>query len=350
MDFKKLWIEGAVYPAMSLLQHNQVAAQTRALRAMETLPDEERLAQLRQRLTEILYLCKTQVPAYTDLPFTDLDLRREPLDCLQAVDPLPLRDFLDEAPNHLSRLFREERRLTVPLESGEASTAFYLTQAQLERYEAARWRGLSWYGVTFGSRSVLLWDRPRPPYILAEEPYMKNRLSLSACAMTERSVAPTLEEIDRFAPEYLSGSASALQTLTGYMAAANVGLSTRLKVVTVTQGVADETLRRRIADVFGCPVAQNLGQRTEGVLAYMCPEGHLHVTAENCYVELLDPKTWMPVGPGRMGLVTVTDLVGETMPHLRVILPYVARWAEESCPCGRTMPVLEGLEATEPSE
>lgn len=82
----------------------------------------------------------------------------------------------------------------------------------------------------------------------------------------------------------------------------------------------------------------------------MCPQGHLHVTAENCFVELLDPMTWAPVNPGEKGLLAVTDLVGETMPHLRVILNYMARWSESPCPCGRTMPVLEDLEAMAPSE
>ena len=350
MDFKKLWIEGAVYPAMTLLQHNQVAANTRALQSMETLPAEERAVRTRQRLSELLFLCKTQVPAYSDLPFTDLDIRREPLDCLQAVDPMPLSDFLDEAENHLSRLAQAEKllRCTVPL--GEREVSFAVTRAQLERYEAARWRGLSWYGVSFGSRSVLLWDKPRPPFLLEEEPYLKNRLSLSACAMTARSVQPTLEEIDRFRPEYLSGSATALSELAGHMYRAGLCLETPLKVVTVTQGVADSTQRQHISDAFGCPVAQNLGYRTEGIMAYMCPQGHLHVTAENCFVELLDPMTWTPVNPGEKGLLTVTDLVGEAMPHLRVILNYMARWRQAPCPCGRTMPVLEDLEAMAPSE
>lgn len=343
MDYKKLWIEGAVYPAMSLLQHNHVAARTKALEAVETMPPEDRAQALRQRLTELLYLCKTQVPAYADLSFTDLDIRREPLDCLQAVDPMPLADFLAERRNYFSRLQDRERLLCCTL--GEDETPFYLTQAQLEQYEAARWRGLSWYGVTFGSPSVRVWDRPRPEFLLKEEPYLKNRLTLSVCAMTERSVTPTVEEIDRFKPEYLSGSASALETLASHMEQAGARFSTALKVVTVTQGVASEAQQREMEAVFGCPVSQNLGERTEGVLAYMCPAGHLHVMAENCYVELLDPMTLAPVAPGKPGLLVVTDLVGETMPHLRVILDYMARWAEMPCPCGRTMPVLEGLEA-----
>ena len=351
MDLKKLYIEKAVYPAMTLLQHNRVDSYTRELQASEMLEDEQRAAVLRQRLSELLFLCRDHVPAYTDLPFTDLELRREPLDCLQAVDPMPLADFLHQTHQHLCRdtdtahLYRG----SYPIDEEQRAELFY-TEEQIERYEAARWRGLSWYGVTYGSPSVLLWDRPRDPFFLREEPYMKNRLSMSVCAMTDRSIQPMLEEIDRFAPEYISGSASALSVLADGMLHTGLRLQTPLKVVTVTQGVSEGALRRKLREVFGCPVAQNLGIRTEGIIAYMCPEGHLHVSAENCFVEVLDPQTWSPALPGKPGLVTVTDLIGQTMPHLRVVLDFMAVMDEQPCPCGRTLPVLKHLRPTAPTE
>ncbi len=349
MDLKKLYIERAVYPAMTLLQHNRVTEYTKRLQDAERMDPVQRAADLRQQISELLHLCKDRVPAYGDLSFTDLEMRRESLDCLQAVEPVAQMDFLADSAQYLcadtdmASLVKRSREL-----DGKIYGDLYFTQEQIERYEAARWRGLSWYGVTYGSRSVLLWDRPRENYFLQEEPYMKNRLSLSVCAMTDRSVQPTLEEIDRFEPEYLSGSASALETLAAGMERTGERLLKPLKVVTVTQGVADEALRKRLEVVFGCPVAQNLGVWTEGIIAYMCPEGHLHVTAENCLVEILDPQTWTPAAPGKPGLLTVTDLVGRTMPHLRVVLNYMATLREEPCPCGRTLPVLEDLRKMAP--
>jgi len=80
----------------------------------------------------------------------------------------------------------------------------------------------------------------------------------------------------------------------------------------------------------------------------MCPEGHLHVTAEHCFVEILDPKTWTPVAPGQRGLVAVTNLLDETMPHLRVILDYIASMPDKTCPCGRTLPILENVQKLAP--
>ena len=146
----------------------------------------------------------------------------------------------------------------------------------------------------------------------------------------------------------LSGSASALATLADGMERTGLRLQTKLKVVTVTRGVADGQLRRKITGLFDCPVAQTLGMRTEGIVAFMCPEGHLHITAENCFVEILDPQTWSPLPPNKPGLLAVTDLVGTVMPHLRVMLNYMAELSDEPCPCGRTLPVLKHLRATAP--
>lgn len=343
MNFKKLYIEKVVYPAMNILQDSRVTRYTKELQATETMPMEQRTAQLRQKLSELLLLCRSEVPVYAGLSFTDLDLRREPLDCLQAVDPVLLADFLGSAPEFL-RQDADLDGLQHRICGGPQQAKIYLTQEQIERCEAARWRGLSWYGVTYGSPSVLLWDRPRSPFVLQEEPYMKNRLSLSVCAMTNRTVELTAREIDNFQPEYITGNVKALNLMADAMLKTGIRLEHTPKVVTVTKGLASVDDRKRLEDAFQCPVAQVLSGRVEGLMAYMCPEGHLHVTAEHCYVELLDPKTWTPVSPGQRGLIAVTNLLDETMPHLRVILDYTAIRRQEPCPCGRTLPVLEHVQ------
>ena len=350
MDLKKFYIEHALYPAMSLLQHNRVPEYTKELQDSEYLDPDQRAAELRQRLSELLFLCRRQVPAYADLPFTDLELRREPMDCLQAVEPILLADFLSASQEYLCRDLDYTGLHARHCDQGEQGPAtIYLTQEQIERYEAARWRGLSWYGVTYGSPSVYLWDQPHSPFVLQEEPYLKNRLSVSVCAMTDRSVRPTAEEIDSFQPEYITGSASSLGTMAQALLDTGVQLQNTPQVVTITRGLADAALRKKLEDAFRCPVAQVLSGRMEGIMAYMCPEGHLHVTAENCFVEILDPKTWTPVAPGQRGLVTVTNLLDETMPHLRVILDYIASISPDPCPCGRTLPVLEDVQKVAPA-
>ena len=234
MDLKKFYIERALYPAMALLQKNRVMEYTRALQLTERQDPAQLAAEQRQRLTELLFLCRRQVPAYSDLSFTDLELRREPMDCLQAVEPILLADFLSSAREYLRRDADVTQLHARYCDLGSQPPAtIYLTQEQIERYEAARWRGLGWYGVTPGSPSVYLWDQPHSPFVLQEEPYLRNRLAVSVCAMTDRSVQPTAEEIDSFNPEYITGSASSLGTMARAMARTGVRLRNTPKVVTI---------------------------------------------------------------------------------------------------------------------
>ena len=152
MDLKKFYIERALYPAMALLQKNRVMEYTKALQASERQDPDQLAANQRQQLTELLFLCRRQVPAYSDLSFTDLELRREPMDCLQAVDPILLMDFLTSTREYLRQDVDVTELHARYCNLGDQPPAtIYLTQEQIERYEAARWRGLSWYGVTPGS-------------------------------------------------------------------------------------------------------------------------------------------------------------------------------------------------------
>ena len=86
-------------------------------------------------------------------------------DCLLAVDPILLTDFLTGARDHLCQDLDVTELLARHCEINDQQppATIYLTQEQIERYEAARWRGLSWYGVTYGSPSVYLWDQPHAP-------------------------------------------------------------------------------------------------------------------------------------------------------------------------------------------
>ena len=185
--------------------------------------------------------------------------------------PDPTPGFFEEADHHLSRLANPEKLLACRFLQAEQERTLYLTQPQLEQYEAARWRGLSWFGVTFGSPSVRLWDRPRPSFLLQEEPYLKNRLS-SFCVRHDGTQRGSHGGGDRPLPTGVpSGSASALMSLASHMRQTGIRMKTPLKVVTITLGAANAAQRREMEAAFGCPVSQNLGERVGG-------SGGLHVS------------------------------------------------------------------------
>jgi phenylacetate-CoA ligase len=72
-------------------------------------------------------------------------------------------------------------------------------------------------------------------------------------------------------------------------------------------------------------------------VAFECPEQDgLHIWHDSYLVEIIDPATGEPLGPGERGELVVTPLVKEAMPLVRYRTGDITMLLEDDCPCGRT--------------
>ncbi len=72
-------------------------------------------------------------------------------------------------------------------------------------------------------------------------------------------------------------------------------------------------------------------------VAFECQEQDgLHIWHDSYLVEIVDPATGEPLGPGERGELVVTPLVKEAMPLLRYRTGDITMLLEDDCPCGRT--------------
>jgi phenylacetate-CoA ligase len=69
----------------------------------------------------------------------------------------------------------------------------------------------------------------------------------------------------------------------------------------------------------------------------------LHVSEDHFLVEVIDPATGQPVGPGEEGELTFTTLTKEALPLIRYRTGDIGRVVTEPCRCGRTTARLTGL-------
>ena len=111
---------------------------------------------------------------------------------------------------------------------------FYMTRGQVEAYEAARWRGLSWFGITPGSQCVMICGNPiglsqndQKKYQLRER-LLKNRIIVSAYQLSSETVREKAAAIERYCPEYLYGYSTALTLFAEMMLEADVSLKLQL--------------------------------------------------------------------------------------------------------------------------
>ncbi len=109
----------------------------------------------------------------------------------------------------------------------------------------------------------------------------------------------------------------------------------RLQVALVTAEMLPDSLRAKLQEEFGIQVRQCYGTADVGSLGYECSEARgMHVPDE-IVLELLDPATGKPVGPGEIGEVVAT-LPNAAYPLLRFATGDLSVYSADPCPCGRT--------------
>jgi phenylacetate-CoA ligase len=71
-------------------------------------------------------------------------------------------------------------------------------------------------------------------------------------------------------------------------------------------------------------------------VAFECPEKDgLHIWNDCFLVEIIDPKTGEPLGPGERGEMVITPLVKEAMPLVRYRTGDITLLRDDGCACGR---------------
>lgn len=351
-DFVAPFIRWALYPAMERLRGNRIREHIRRLEKSAYLSPEELKTLQDEKLRRLLHLCNREVPAYRGR-WQPEEIEEDPRACLRRLSPLTKKEYQRQADSFL----REgvDKSALIANRSGGSTgepVHFYLDRTTVEQYEAARWRGLGWWDIHPWSRSVMIWgspielDRAADRRYRLRERYLKNRLILSAYRMNPGQAREFARLIETYRPDYIYGYGGGIATLARFLEEQDIRLRHRLKVVVFTaEGMPPED-RSRVERILHAPVAGEYGARDAGILAYQCPEGSAHITAENAILETVDPRTGEPA---ETGMILVTDLNNAVQPRLRYAVGDWGSLAPEDyrCPCGRTLPVLASLEGRE---
>ena len=110
-------------------------------------------------------------------------------------------------------------------------------------------------------------------------------------------------------------------------------------------GASIPATKKRIEDAWGAKVYDVHGATEAPLWAFECQEQRgLHINEAMDLVEILNPETYEPVGPGEIGTAVVTALDRYAMPTIRFDLKDLVRLAPDAtpCPCGRTWRMMVG--------
>jgi phenylacetate-CoA ligase len=140
------------------------------------------------------------------------------------------------------------------------------------------------------------------------------------------------------------GTASFLLALIAKMAELGYDPAADLAVEIALVGgeILSTGLRRELND-RGIIVRQSYITAELGALAYECPqEEGMHI-ADDLHLEICDPVTGMPLPPGEVGEVVVTNFGNECYPLVRYGTGDLSAVDEAPCACGRTSCRLRGI-------
>lgn len=331
-----------------LKKHNSVALR----KEMEISQwwDEKQLKELQQsRLRRLLVYAEKHVPYYQAL-FAEHHIKAEDIQSLGDLSRLPLLDKAKIRANTeslKSDIAQSLSRFNTGGSSGEP-LIFYISKERVSHDVAAKWRATRWWDVDIGDTEIVVWGSPielgAQDGVRAQRDRLLRTQLLPAFEMSEPKLNSFLEEIRAKRPKMLFGYPSALSHIAKHAQAKGVRMNDLgIRVVFVTSERLYEEQRQQIVKTFGCQVANGYGSRDAGFIAHECPEGGMHITAEDIIVEIVDPQG-IPVSADETGEIVVTHLATGDFPFIRYRTGDIGTLDTKACPCGRGLPLLKEIQ------
>ena len=338
-----------VFPLHERLKgHASVAVRERLERSQwlsRAAIEAERVVRLREALQD----AGTRVPYYRDL------FARHGFDpgTVRTVADLARLPLLAKAEirAHAERLKAEGHGPLARYNTGGSSgepLIFYIGKDRTSHDVASKWRATRWWGVDIGDPEMVVWGSPIELGAQDRVRRMRDKLLrtelLPAFEMSEAKLDGFVAAIRRRRPRMLFGYPSALSHIARHAEQRGQRMDDLgVRVAFVTSERLYDDQRATITRVFGCPVANGYGGRDAGFIAHECPQGGMHLTAEDIIVEIVDPQG-RPVPDGTAGEIVVTHLATRDFPFIRYRTGDVAVLDPAPCACGRGLPLIKEIQ------
>jgi phenylacetate-CoA ligase len=348
-DLYTALVSGVFFPLHELIKKHDSAA-IRKKMEMSQWWDEGRLEQLQlSRLRHLLANAEAHVPYYRRL-FADIGFSVEDIHSLADLTGLPLLDK-SAIRSNIDALRADNATDLARFNTGGSSgdpLVFYISKERVSHDVAAKWRATRWWDVDIGDPEVVVWGSPielgvQDGLRALRDRVLRTRL-LPAFEMSEKKLDGFLDEIRAARPRMLFGYPSALSHIARHAEARGRRMDDLdIRVAFVTSERLYDEQRQQIGKTFGCAVANGYGGRDSGFIAHECPQGGMHITAEDMIVEIVD-RRGIALPRGEAGEIVVTHLATGAFPFVRYRTGDIGALDSKSCGCGRGLPLLKEIQ------
>jgi phenylacetate-CoA ligase len=316
------------------------------LMAEERLSADELEALVWRKRRALVRHAWQNVPHYNE-KYTSAGLHPDDLRYPEDFQHLPVLEK-DELRNHFDELIARDR----PRSQGRLSTTGGSTGVPVRvlfdrrsKLEAFSWRLLDWWGLKPHEDAAYAYRRTRTACAQAlnhAKWWPTRRLFLDASLMTPEHLDHFLGRLWRVRPPLLQGYNGALADLA--TALESRGLKPDfLRAVWSTAAPLPLPLRRRMEQLFGCPVYDQYGCGEVFWLAADCAaQNGMHIFHSRRNVEAVGPEG-LPCPAGEWGEVLITDLDNWIFPILRYRNGDRGRLLTGDCSCGLNLPRMDSV-------
>ena len=328
--------------------HDSVAIRKR-LETSQWWPAQQLEAYQISKLRQFLVQIGQSVPYYREL-FETLGFNAHQVRALDDLKLLPLltkKDIRKSIENLKADGHGPLSRYNTGGSSGEP-LVFYMGKGRKGHDVAAKWRATRWWGVDIGDPELVVWGSPielgsQDRVRRLRDGLLRSHL-LAAFEMSRANLDSYVKTIRRTRPAMLFGYPSSLSLIATHAQQQGMALTDLgIKVVFVTSERLYDEQRAVISKVFGCPVANGYGARDAGFIAHECPQGSLHISAEDIIVETVKPDG-SASDAGESGEIVITHLSTTDFPFVRYRTGDMGILSTATCACGRGLPILREVQ------
>lgn len=348
MDIFAILIRNVFFPLMELFKGNKIRKKLNILKSNQLKSKWEIESIQKEELKKLLLFCVEHVPAYKRFEYLKEKILISPEKALLEFPVLEKKEFSKNKELYLSE--KADLSKCILNKTGGSTgepVRFYIDRETVEWYEAARYLGLSWWGINIGDRCLMLWaslndiNSTNNWKEKIKEFVLKNRLIMSPWEIDEKNIKNIVKKIQKYNPSFIYAYPSAIYKLAHLLKENKIEVKLNLKGVVTTAENLYEYQKNLIEDVFKCPVINEYGARDGGIIAYQCRKGRMHLMTLTGYYEFVDIDG---VVDKNKKAILVTDLHNYVMPRLRYRLGDVVTLDEKGCDCGIGFPTIKEVD------
>jgi phenylacetate-CoA ligase len=312
--------------------------------------EEERLLKFQEKkLRTVVSYAYNFVPFY-HRKYKSAGIRPEDIKKREDLSKLPTlrKDEIRNNPNEMiSREYNVEklRRLSTSGSTG-TPTHIYVSQAESEFRKAKHLRA----NISCGQKPFDLWATITAPHHFSEATRLQRVLAFYAPRPISvfQSVDSQLSTLQKWRPDILDGYSSSLAILAKEARDAGVkGIKPRFVIGGAE--LIDSVSRRLVEESFSAPFYDQYSSVELERMSWQCREKQgYHIDADAMILQFLD-KSGEKVSVGERGEIVCTSLFNVAMPLIRYAIGDVGVQSDESCACGRTLPLMKLVEGRKDS-